>query len=247
MKIFIIFFFLSSNVISSLTFEELDYIRSIANKDSISIIESGTRFCNDFFEKNFPINEYKYKNFFTCKFSKIRNRFYIYKLAVEKKDSTNLKEFCSNILLSWPEIFDHMDENFKSQKKDYLNGFYVDNFFFDKVIDFSNKYDDDQRIITNEINIYILKNRNNFSNDNVENNILIKKEINKINKIYKKIISESKSDLDNLIIQILNNVVRYKIFINDIKNFKSYSCNWTPGKGIEPYVKRERFSEFENI
>ena len=30
-------------------------------------------------------------------------------------------------------------------------------------------------------------------------------------------------------------------------NFKSYSCNWTPGKGLNPYVKREKFSEFENI
>ena len=43
----------------------------------------------------------------------------------------------------------------------------------------------------------------------------------------------------------LNKIVRYKIFINDITTFTSYSCNWTPGKGLSPYIKKEKFSEFE--
>ena len=76
---------------------------------------------------------------------------------------------------------------------------------------------------------------------------MIEKQINKINKIYKKVISKSESDLDILITQILKDVVRYKIFVNDIKNFKSYSCNWKPNKDLVPYVKKEKYSDFENI
>jgi len=68
-----------------------------------------------------------------------------------------------------------------------------------------------------------------------------------MNRIYKKIVSNTETDLDKIIKSELNNIVRYKIFVNDLKNFQSYSCNWKPGKGIEPYVKREKFSEFENI
>jgi len=247
MKIFFIFLIFSTNLFSKLTFEEIDLIRSYTDIESNSIIQNGTSFCNNYFEKNFSNEELNYKNSFMCKFSKKRNRFYIFMLAVDKKKSSSLKEFCNDILLSWPDIYDHMDKNFKFQKKEYLSGFYVENFFYDKVLNFSNQYQNDQRIIRNEINNFILKNRNNFSDDNTENNFLIQKELNKINRIYKKIISKSKSDLDILINQILNDIVRYKIFVNDTKNFKSYSCNWIPGKLSKPYIKREKFSEFENI
>ena len=247
MRIFLIFFIFSTNLASKITFEELDFIRSVSDKNSNSIIQNGTSFCNDYFERNFSSVDYKYRNSFMCKFSKKRNRFYVYMLAETKKVSIPIREFCSNVLLSWPEVYEHMDKNFKFQKKEYLSGFYVENFFYDKVLDFSNQYENDQRIIRNEINNFILQNRNNFSDDNRENNLLIQKELNKINRIYKKIISESKSDLDILINQILNDIVRYKVFVNDIKNFKSYSCNWIPGKLSKPYVKKEKFSEFENI
>jgi len=247
MKILFIFLIFSANLFSRLTFEEIDLIRSYTDINSNSIIQNGASFCNNHFEKNFSTSELNYKNSFMCKFSKKRNRFYIYMLAVDKKKSSSLKEFCNDILLSWPDIYDHIDKNLKFQKKEYLSGFYVENFFYDKVLDFSNQYKNDQRIIQNEINNFILKNRNNFSNDNKENNLLIKKEIKKINKIYKKILSGTKSDLDILINVILTDIVRYKIFVNDIVNFKSYSCNWIPGKNIDPYVKREKYSEFENI
>tara|TARA_Y200000002_G_scaffold190910_1_gene157541 strand:+ start:250 stop:993 length:744 start_codon:yes stop_codon:yes gene_type:complete len=247
MKILFIFLIFSTSLYSKLTFEELDLIRSYSDVDAKSIIQNGTNFCNNYFKKNFSSNELNYQNSFACKFSKKRNRFYVFMLAVDKRDSTSLKKFCSDILLSWPEIFEHIDKNFKFKKKDYLGGFYIENFFYDKVLDFSNQYREDQRIINNEINNFILENRKNFSSDNVENNILLQKEINKVNKIYKKIISKSESNLDILINQILKDVVRYKIFVNDVKHFKSYSCNWIPGKNLVPYIKQERYSEFENI
>ena len=247
MKIFFMFLIFSTNLFSKLTLEEIDLIRSYSDADAKSIIQNGTSFCNDYFKRNFSSSELNYQNSFTCKFSKKRNRFYVYMLAIDKRDSKSMKKFCSDILLSWPDIYEHVDINFKFQKKDYLSGFYIENFFYDKVIDFSDNYENDQRIISNELNNYILKNRNNFSDNNKENNLLIEKEIKKINKIYKKIISGTKTDLDTLIDQILTDIVRYKIFVNDVANFKSYSCNWIPGKDKDPYVKREKFSEFENI
>jgi hypothetical protein len=247
MKIFFAFLIFSTNLFSILTFEEIDLMRSYSDADSKSIIQNGTRFCNDYFKKNFSSSELNYQNSFTCKFSKKRNRFYVYMLAIDKRDSKSLKKFCSDILLSWPDIYEHVDKNFKFPKIDYLSGFYVENFFYDKVIDFSNKYEKDQRKISNELNNFILRNKKNFSNDNKENNLLIEKEIKKVNKIYKKILSGTKTDLDILINQILTDIVRYKVFVNDMVNFKSYSCNWIPGRDIDPYVKREKYSEFENI
>lgn len=248
MKIFFLFLIFSTNLFSKLTFEELDLIRSYSDADAKSIIQNGTSFCNDYFKKNFSSSELNYQNSFTCKFSKKRNRFYVFMLAIDKRDSSSLKEFCSDILVSWPDIYDHVNtKSLKFQKKDYLSGFYIENFFYDKVIDFSNNYENDQRIISNEINNFILKNRDNFSDNNKQNNLLIEKKIKRINKIYKKIISGTKTDLDILINQILTNTVRYKIFVNDVVNFKSYSCNWIPGKETDPYVKREKYSEFENI
>ena len=93
----------------------------------------------------------------------------------------------------------------------------------------------------------IIQNRFKFTEDNIQNNKFIENEIKKANKIYKKIITNTESNLDKVIKSQLDKIVRYKIFINDIKKFKTYSCNWQPGKGLEPYVKREKFSEFENI
>ena len=247
MKIFLIFLVFSTSLFAKLTFDELDLIRSFTNENSKSIVQNGTSFCNDYFKNNFSTIDFRNKNSFMCKFSEKRNRFYIYMISVDKKNSESLKDFCSKILLSWPDIHDHIDRNFKFQKKEYLNGFYIENFFYDRVIDFSNDYEKDQRLINNEINKFILANRNYFSENNDENNLLIEKQINKINKIYKKVISKSESDLDILITQILKDVVRYKIFVNDIKNFKSYSCNWKPNKDLEPYVKKEKYSDFENI
>ena len=168
-------------------------------------------------------------------------------LAVEKKVNTPLKEFCKDIIFSWPEIYDHLDLKLKFQKKDYLSGFYVENFFNDKVLNFKNEFSIDQRIINNEINNFIIGNRDKFSNNNLENNSLVQDQMNKIDKIYKKIISQTESNLDIIIKDSLYKIVRYKIFVNDIKKFQSFSCNWKPGRGIEPYVKKEKFSEFENI
>ena len=91
-----------------------------------------------------------------------------------------------------------------------------------------------------------MENRDLYTLDNEKNNNLIKKEIKKLNRVYKKILSSDESNLDKLIKEELNKIVRYKIFINDTSNFISYSCNWSPGKGLDPYVKREKFSEFEN-
>lgn len=111
---------------------------------------------------------------------------------------------------------------------------------------FSNNYRQDQQLISNEIDNFILKNRDIFTNDNQNNNQILEREISKINKIYKKAVSQNKTSLEKVIKEQLQKTTRYKIFINDVKNFKSYSCNWMPGKGEIPYVKREKFSEFEN-
>ena len=165
MKIFFIFLIFSASLFPKLTLEEIDLMRSYSDLDAKSIIQNGTSFCNDYFKRNFSSTDYDYQNSFTCKFSKKRNRFYVYMLAVDKRDSKSLKKFCSDILLSWPDIYEHVDRKFKFKKIDYLSGFYIENFFYDKVIDFSDKYEDDQRIISNELNNYILKNRDNFSNN----------------------------------------------------------------------------------
>jgi hypothetical protein len=246
-KILLILLIFSSKIYSTITFEDLDYIRSFTDEDSKSIIESGTDFCTNYFDKNFLTTDNKFKNFFLCKFSNKRNRFYVYMLAVDKKDKSPIKEFCLNLLNSWPEIYDHMDENLNYQKKNYLKGFFVENFYNNKILNFSNNFLNDQRLINNEINKFIIENRSNFSENNKDNNNIVQKEIHKLNKIYKKILSRTDSNLDLLIKTILNDVVRYKIFVNDTKNFISYSCNWQPKKGFIPYVKREKFSEFEKI
>ena len=192
------------------------------------------------------IDNNEFKNIFLCKFSKKRNRFYVYMLSVQKTGQLSLKNFCLEILKKWPEILDHTDSKFHYQKKQYLSGFYVENYFYDKVLSFSNNYKKDQQLMNNEIDNFILKNRKKFTNNNQQNNQILEDEISKIKKIYKKALSENPTNLEIVIKQQLDKILRYKIFINDVKNFQSYSCNWMPGKGREPYVKREKFSEFEN-
>ncbi len=249
MKKLIIFYLFTSQIFSNISLEEIDSIRSFTDKDSKSIITNGTIFCNDYFSKkagSLKIDNKEFKNIFLCKFSKKRNRFYIYMLSVQKKGDLSLKNFCIKILNKWPEILDHTNPKLQYQKKEYLSGFYIENFFYDKVLSFSNNYSQDQQLIRNEIDNFILKNRDIFTNDNQDNNQIIERELTKINKIYKKVISQKKTNLEKVIKEQLEKTTRYKIFINDVKNFKSYSCNWMPGKGQIPYVKREKFSEFEN-
>ena len=243
-----VIFLFTPLIIGDVTLEDLDFFRNLSDSNSKSIIASGTEHCNKFFDKdNLSIDYQGYKNFFLCKFSKKRNRFYVYMLAVEKKNKDKLKDFCKDIIKSWPEIADHMDAKFITQKKQFLGGFYINSLYNDKFLDFKNNYSQDQSIIHNEISNFILENRKDFTNNNYKNNEIIKREINKISKIYKKIINQDSSDLEKIIKIQLNKIVRYKIFVNDINNFKSYSCNWQPGKGLIPYVKKEKFSEFENI
>ena len=232
-----------------ISFEELDFIRSISDKDSKSIISNGTSFCNDYFSKKTSSlkKNKEFKNIFLCKFSKKRNRFYIYMLSVQMTEPKSLKNFCSEILNNWPNISDHMDPKLNYKNKEYLDGFYIENFYYDKVLSFSKDYQNNQRTIKNEIDNFIIKNRNNFTKNNQLNNEILKKEYLKINKIYKKMITGKSSDLDTVISQQLKEIVRYKIFVNDLNKYQSYSCNWKPGKGKIPYVKREKFSEFENI
>lgn len=245
---FVFLLIFSQLFFSEIKLEDLDFLRSLSKADGKSIISSGTSHCNDFFDrKNLTVDYQKYKNFFICKFSKQRNRFYIYMLAVDKKNKGNLKEFCTNIMKNWMVITDHIDKKFMSQKQQYLNGFFVDNLFNDNILNFSKNFNYDQRLINNEIDKFILENRDIFTNDNEKNNQLVEREIKKISNIYRKIINDEVSDLDKVIKNQLDKIVRYKIFINDTKNFISYSCNWKPGKGLNPYVKREKFSEFENI
>ena len=249
MKFFFILFFLSSNLFSNLSIQELDFIRKISDEGSESIILNGTKFCNEYFKKNNATRlKVSLNNLYSCKYSSKRDRFYIYLVAVEKRGkSISIKSFCKELISSRPEISDHMDKKLQFQKKEYLNGFFVDNFFNKKILNFSNNFSQDQRTISNEINEIILNKRFEFTNNNSENNRIIQKEINKINKIYKKIINNSYTNLDKIIQNRLNEIVRYKIFVNDVNKFISYSCNWVPGKGIDPYVKREKFLEFENI
>ena len=251
LKLFFTVFVLISNFLNSeIKLYELDEFRSISNPSSQSIIKNGTSFCNDFFENNkklvFTENK-RFKNFFLCKFSEKRNRFYIYMLSQAKDKNLSIKESCINIINNWPWISDHMDKDFNFQAKDYLKGFFIENIYNDRVLNFSNNLEKDSLLINNEIDNLIIEKRKSFTKDNLKNNELIQIEINKINRIYKKILSNNESDLEKLIKIELNKIVRYKIFVNDVINFKSYSCNWQPGKGLVPYVKREKFSEFEDI
>ena len=71
MKLLFFLSLFSSLLFPQITFEELDYIRSISSEKTESIIFNGTKTCNDYFENNKYSNESKkYKNFFMCKFSK---------------------------------------------------------------------------------------------------------------------------------------------------------------------------------
>ena len=241
--------FFSGLAQSKISLIELDLVTSLSNSNSYSMIESGTKHCNKYFNSNKSVSSdsTKYENSFFCKFSKKRNRFYIYMLSVEKKEDMPLKEFCNSFLSQWPIVYDHMDKKLNFQRKEYLQGFFIENLFNKKVVNFSQNFKNDQNLIKNQIDNYILQNRFNFTNDNVKNNEIIENEIAKINRVYKKIISNSESNLDKVIKNQLSKIVRYKIFINDVTKFKSYSCNWKPENGFSPYIKLEKFSEFENI
>ena len=243
--IFLVFPFL---ILSQISLLDLDKYRAFSNPNEKSIIETGTNFCNDFFtnKKSVLIHDNKsFKNFFLCKFSEKRNRFYIYMLSQSRDENKSIKKICIDVLRKWPWVADHMDSNLEYQTKEYLSGFYIENMFNNKILNFTNNIESDSRLINNEINTIILENRDSFTLDNEKNNIFIKKEIKKLNRVYKKILSSDESDLDKLIKEELNKIVRYKIFINDTSKFISYSCNWSPGKGLDPYVKKEKFSEFE--
>ena len=251
MKLLIFFLFLFNSTLNAqIKLSDIDEFRSFSNPDEKSIIETGTAFCNKFFDenKNLVVSGNKnFKNFFICKFSKKRNRLYIYMLSHSKEKNKPIKETCKEIIMKWPWISDHFNENFDFQTKDYLKGFYIENIFNNKIINFTNNLKNDSNLINNEINSWILENRDYFSTNNESNNAIVQNKLKKLNSVYKKIITREESNLDKIIKNELNKIVRYKIFVNDTENFKSYSCNWKPGKGIVPYIKREKFSEFENI
>ena len=89
MKKLIIFCLFSSHIFTNISLEEIDLIISFTDKDSKSIISNGTTFCNDYFSKkagSIKINNKDFKNIFLCKFSKKRNRFYVYMLSVQKNE-----------------------------------------------------------------------------------------------------------------------------------------------------------------
>ena len=50
MKIIVIIFIFFSNFTFSITFEELDFFRSLTTENSPSIIENGNNYCNDYFD-----------------------------------------------------------------------------------------------------------------------------------------------------------------------------------------------------
>jgi hypothetical protein len=160
----------------------------LSNNKENSFIENtdkGTNYCNKFFQEkmnSLKTEDTKFENFFICKFSKKRKRFYIYMLSEERDQKKSLKINCMDILNDSPWISDHMNPKFDYQNKKYLEGFF---------------------------------------NTQEKNKIQFKDK--------------------------LDNIVRYKIFLNDTKKFKSYSCTWTPSKGMTPYIKLEKFKEFENI
>jgi hypothetical protein len=164
-----------------------------------------------------------------------------------KNDKLSVKEFCIEEIKKREIILDHIDISFRKQKIEYLRGFYVDNIFNNEVMSFSNNFKMDKLKINNEINKLIFQKKESFTDNNINNNRNVKKEIEKLNRVYKKIIQEEESNLDKIILNELILITRYKIFINDIKKYKTYSCNWKPGQGLVPYVKKEKFSEFENI
>ena len=163
-----------------------NYLLSNNKENSfIENIDKGTNYCNKFFQEkmnSLKTEDTKFENFFICKFSKKRNRFYIYMLSEERDQKKSLKINCMDILNDSPWISDHMNPKFDYQNKKYLEGFF---------------------------------------NTQEKNKIQFKEK--------------------------LDNIVRYKIFLNDTKKFKSYSCTWTPSKGMTPYIKLEKFKEFENI
>ena len=172
-------------LVGNLKLSELDSLRALTISDSTSIISSGNNLCNEFFEKNKNLNTNpkKFKNFFLCKFSEKRNRFYIYMLGVERDYTFSLKENCLQIIQNWPWISDHMDEKYSYQEKEYLSGFFIENIFNKKVLKVSDNVFIDEQILNNELNKLIIANRNNFSEDNDKNNDFLQKFYQKFKKV----------------------------------------------------------------
>ena len=126
---FLLLIFLSELLIGQISLDEIDIFKSSIDPDHTSIVVSGTNLCNDYFKKNNTESlSKKFKNIFTCKFSKKRNRFYIYMLSVEKKENIPLKEFCNSFLSQWPIVYDHMDKKLNFKSKEYLKGFFIEKF-----------------------------------------------------------------------------------------------------------------------
>ena len=50
--ILILVFFFSKFIQPNITLEELDFIRQISDSNSISIVSSGTKYCEEFFKQN---------------------------------------------------------------------------------------------------------------------------------------------------------------------------------------------------
>ena len=64
-KLLTLLFLYSSYSFLNISFEDLDYLRSLGNENSQSIILNGTKSCNNYFDKNkFTNNPSKYENFF---------------------------------------------------------------------------------------------------------------------------------------------------------------------------------------
>ena len=132
-------------------------------------------------------------------------------LAVDKDYSLTLKENCINIIRKYQWILDHIDERYNVQKKEYLDGFYIDNVFNDEILSFTKNIALDEQRLNNQISKLILQNRENFSNDNSKNNLFVEEQINKLNRVYKKIVNEEITDLDKVIKNQLEKITRYKV------------------------------------
>ena len=64
MKVLIYFVFLSQSLMAQISLEDLDFLRSLSQENSQSIIKNGTVFCNDYFKNNKYDKNLKYENFY---------------------------------------------------------------------------------------------------------------------------------------------------------------------------------------
>ena len=97
------------------------------NNKNYFITDSAMKSCNDFFQKKKALTgdeAKKYKNFFMCKFSKKRNRLYVYMLSENRIQDVPIEDSCKKILSSWPDVSDHMNSKLQYQVKQHLAGFF---------------------------------------------------------------------------------------------------------------------------